>query len=389
MTDYRRYSILVLGLLSLVFLVLLGQLVAENWIPMDWDIFQSAVTVWDKGGNPYNVTELKAVTGHDYPYRYPYITLWFFKALSPMSHVIWWTLFSVIIFVIMFFVDKNLDWILFFVLLTSGYMTLFKNYTIGNIGVVDMLCFVVIFYLIIREKYIYASILLGVSAIFKTVPLVYCLIFLLLPIKWYKRVGLMIVSFMALAWMEGISYILNPKLSQSFYHLLFFGYPVLDARGFFNPSSMAVLKDFLGAKMWLFAYVPYVIIIFTFLILIWYKTKPDTILMISLGILAIMLVIPELKHYSYIMAIIPTYFLLKNQPFWQRFIMVAFICVVPLAVYMGYLFAEAMGLAFGTIFDWFYSYTPFFVLLITYFILGYLVLNQKDYIEINMGEINV
>lgn len=384
--DVRKYSILAIGILVLVFIVLFAQLVAEKYVPMDYNIFRSAVQVWEKGGDPYDIVQLKAVTGHDYPFRYPVITLYFFKFLSPLSHLIWWGIISVLIFVLMMFVDKKFDWILFFVVLTTGYMTLFKNFTIGNIGIIDLLFFTFVFLALSRKLYWLAAVLVGMNAIFKTVPLVYSLLFIMIPLEWYKRAGLVLLSWVTFAGLHLVSYLISPDLSRSFYNLLFNGYPMLDARGFFNPSSYAFIKDIFRADYYLYAYLPYLLIIGLFGLLIWIKRKEDWFIVYCFGILAIMLSIPELKHYTYVMAIIPTYFILKEFDFLTKFYTIILICFVPMAVYMSYLYLEiVMPTLKNTVLDWFYWYTPLFVLMITYFVLGLKYIKQKriDYIEID------
>ena len=168
--------------------------VTENAISMDYNIFSKSIDIMNDGKNPYNNTNIVEYTGHPFPFRYPPITLLFFKLITPFHHFIVWSILLVLITLIIMLQDKTNNMFLFITILTTAYMTTYKNFTIGNIGLVDVLIYSFIFWFIIKKRYYKAAILIGFAALFKIVPIVYVVGLFFIPISFMQRLRLVLLE---------------------------------------------------------------------------------------------------------------------------------------------------------------------------------------------------
>jgi hypothetical protein len=254
-------------------------------------------------------------------------------------------------------------------------MAPFKNFTIGNIGLLEILFLAGAVYFISKEKYIPAAVLFGFMGIFKMVPLAYALVFLLIPgISFWKKVGYGMITGLTFAGLHVASYILSPVYYESYLNLSFGGYPIVDSGGYFNPSTWSFFKEILRGDYSIIT--PVMLVLAGLLIYsLWvvYKQRAynsDRLFyrqLYSFGILAIMLLLPELKHFSFVVAIIPIYFLMEEMNIKQQITMFVLVSLIPLVsalISFGYYVSME-----NTIWMIFYNYTPLLCLAMAYFVL--------------------
>jgi hypothetical protein len=92
----------------------------------------------------------------------------------------------------------------------------------------------------------------------------------------------------------------------------------------------------------------------------------DKMIRFSLTMMAIMLVLPELKNFTYVIAAIPLYYLLEKENNMVRTIMLGLVGVLPIVLWASFsLFQDTMR---GTITHFFYGYGVYFILWFTYLI---------------------
>jgi hypothetical protein len=343
--------------------------------PMDWKIYKNAGKIWADGNDPYNQTNIIQYTGENYPYRYAPITLPFFFVITQFNHYLVWFIVCILIFLLIRKSYKDFNPMLFGIILLTVFMAAFKNFTIGNIGLLETLFLAAAVYFISKERYISAATLFGFMAIFKMVPLAYALIFLLIPgVSFWKKIGYGMVTGLTFFGLHVASYLLSPVYYESYLNLTFGGYPIVDSGGYFNPSTWSFFKEILVGNYTLI--LPVMLILAGLLIYSLYKLYKarsyynDRLFyrqLFSFGILAIMLLLPELKHFSYVVAAIPIYFLITEMNTKQQLTMFVLVAIIPLVsalISFGYYVQME-----NTIWMIFYNYTPLLCLWMAYFIL--------------------
>lgn len=333
---------------------------------IDLGVYCGAVKALKLGKDPYVVDNLvldEINTG--LPFRYPPITLLIFPPLCMYRlHNLFYTIILVILYFVVKSFDKKFDGFYLQILFLVGFMAVYHNFTSGNIPVIELIFLTFAIYCVFKKKYYTASMFIGIMGIFKYIPLVYASLFLLAPISFSKRIKAVLIAPLTLGILHLVSYIIFPSITKSYYKLLFFGYPMVDQEGLYNPSVFSIIK-YIAHQ---FPYFLYVFFIITIIILYFIMIKklgltyPEKFL---LGILSIMVILPELKPYTYIFAIIPIYFLTKTSNVRTRFYNILIIGLLPLIsitiyysnkTYMDNVFAVNIWCWFGMYFSFFIFY---------------------------------
>lgn len=362
-TNFSKPLLIGLVLLAIFLniLVFYTFVIDQPSLSEDYQIYKTAVQIHQNGEDPYDMSMMYEYRGRMLPFRYPPITLPFFSLITKFHHFIIYSILLIIIFLISWKTDKKFKPFLFMALLLTAFMAAFKNFSIGNIGLVEMIFLSLTFYFMSKEKYRWSAVMIGIMAIFKTIPLVFCVGFIFLPIENWKKIWCIIISIWTFILLHLISFFMYPSLSMSFYKTLLIKYPIIDAVGYYNPSSLSMFAGMFKG-IWLFiTYGIFIIIIGLFFLWIYKKKKLNFISVYSFFILATMLVLPELKHYTYVLAITPLYFLVKDLRASQVALAFFIVSIVPLifmfSAYIFEWFRESPLL-------YFYYYAPYFSLFV-------------------------
>ena len=363
-----KFSLYTLGLV-VILLTVITIVQVHNYAPtpMDWKIYSRAANIYVDGLDPYDQSNIKAYTGEDYPFRYAPITLPFFEFITNYNHYIIWGIVCLLIFLIMWRADPEFKPMLFFILLLTGFMSPFKNFTIGNIGLLEMLFFTGAVYFLFKKKYELAAVSFAFMAIFKAVPLAYALVFLLIPlVPFWKKVWYGCITGMVYIFLQFMGLVLFPTYFKTYFGLSFGGYPVVDSSGYFNPTTISVLKEifFNHIVLVVIAYILIALILLVMLAFVYEEIPFEKVF--ALGVISIMLLLPELKHFSYVMAIIPIYLLIKDMKVNKQIIVYSIVAIVPLVEAL--LSFYAGNVPYNTMWMFFYNNTPWLCLVAAFII---------------------
>jgi hypothetical protein len=350
----------------IIFGAVVTVIVNINYPAMDYGIYTAASELaFEDKQNPYITQNLIDKTGHHWPFRYPPITLPFFYAVTRVHHYISWTVIAFFAIFIFWLANNKKGMPLFAILTFTVFMGALECYSIGNIGLVDLLLFSITILFISKGKEHYAAMMFGVMAIFKTVPIAYVATMLFLDKPWKEKVKYVLLALIAFFVLQTLSAFMFKEYTTTFYGLLFNGYPVVDANGFNNPSLYALVNNFIKGTNGFITYLFIVATVGIFHLVIMSKVK-DKMIRFSLTMMAIMLVLPELKNFTYVIAAIPLYYLLEKENNMVRTIMLGLVGVLPIVLWASFsLFQDTMR---GTITHFFYGYGVYFILWFTYLI---------------------
>lgn len=343
------FVILCLVLLYCTYYLLKDDLKGSGW---DFKTYCAATKAYGDGKDPYYSKNIYDYIKEDISYIYPPLALLFFKPFcytSPrLTYFIAWTLLLIASMIILSKADiinrKSdwiNDWILLITIFCSGFLAVYWNYITGNIGIIELFLFSIAVYMIKKGRNIHASLALCVSSFLKLTPIFFTLIFLLKKDKVVNIVKYLLAGVVGLIILSAISLAIYPDISHSYYMSMTGKIegqhsPFTEGGGSSNPSSkffIAHLLNIIGADsnaLNIGMRIVFAAIVFSLLIYLAYLYRNDFFKIFLVATLAILLVLPRLKPYSFTYALIPAYFLIKDLSYGKKYIFLSIISALPI-----------------------------------------------------------
>ncbi|MBI2846199.1 MAG: DUF2029 domain-containing protein [Chloroflexi bacterium] len=284
------------------------------------------------GLNPYDIDVLSALAPAPIPHRfvYPPYTLWLFRLLPVVDFTTVYYLFLAIkamVLVLLFYLWKraflpemNAPFFIFALLAYNA--AVYVDLRVGNIAIFEGLLIWLAFLFYLRNRLLPFSLLIVIAASFKLTP-----IFFLLLLLWSESRGKYLQfagSVMLFLVIQIASWYAAPGLYTAFLQNL----SGLDERGVINPSTLALIQDLSDwgarntgiavpetAQLGLFLALTAIVILVS-----WRAHRALTTgsrpengrVALFLACLAYALIMPRLKTYSYLILLVPTYFMLLS-----------------------------------------------------------------------------
>lgn len=313
----------------------------------DINVYCSAVETYENGNNPYLIEKLRKYSNSNLSFIYPPLSLPFFKILclidSIAGYYIIWILLLLAIFCITKRADARLDPLLLITLLASGFLVTFWNMLTGNVGLIELTLFAVTYYFITKRKYRNAALFLALTSFFKVLPILFAPLFLFTKEGYKEKFKTFFLITIFLAAANLLSFLLFPNIMPT-YLLSLVGKagqqhsPIYESGGIKNPSLLFFTKElserFFNSNTTI-SIIIYLLCTLLVLLLfcIYIKRERRRFLHIfSFGVLAIMIILPRLKPYSFAFALLPTYFLIKNFNFKNKLLAILLTSLLPLLV---------------------------------------------------------
>ncbi|MEP0823291.1 MAG: DUF2029 domain-containing protein [Ignavibacterium sp.] len=309
--------------------VLLFLALSPDQFQWDFKTYYYAADAFLQGQNPYSLETLKALSGDQVQFRYVYppLTLWAFVpfALLPAQSAtaVFLVLKAIVaVILIRFWATRFLKeprWPLFALFCLFGMnAALYTDFSAGNISVFEELVLWAAFWFFLRERYGMFCAFILIAASFKLTPLLF------LALLWLsdhpRRHRLIALSTAVFAGSLVLTALVSPNLFFSFLDNL--DQPA--GRGIVNPSSLMFFTsgfERLGALTGM--NLPSIIPILAYLAFVVILTvtalrtvrphlagrDPDTrMIVLFFLIVTSCLILPRFKDYSFILLILPAYF---------------------------------------------------------------------------------
>ncbi len=341
--------ILIFYCLSIIILNILVILLQFNGSGWDFNIYLSALKVWVSGGNPYLVQSIQHYDQTELTFVYPPITLIFFKILffsqNKIIYYIYWISALLLTFFIVKKTDNNFQPLLFMTLLITGFTATIWNFITGNIGLLELLIFALaIFYLVQKNSYYIPAILITLIGFVKIIPIFLTCLFLLTPQTNKEKLKVISTILILFCSLSVVSWLLFPNLTIYYYLSITGGLsqytPIAESGGISNPSSLFLFENisnlFIKNNLYfsLVLFVAYATFILSIFLRYIKKVYRDFLEIFCVGTLAIFLIVPQMKPYTFTLAIIPVYFLIKNHDIRKRLVSLLIISFLPFAAFM-------------------------------------------------------
>lgn len=286
----------------------------------DYILFCDATDGFFNEKNPYNMQEIN----QDMPFRYPPISFFMFKIICNFSSLIIYSFLLIFITIIVGMIDKKFDILYFLAILLTGFNAIYYNLANGQIAIIEALLLTIAILFIYQKNYGLSAVFIGIMAIFKTVPLAFLSLFLVLKkVKLKTRFLLFITGILTFILLHFFSIMFFPKTYKNFIQFMFFSnYPYIDRAGIINPSLYNIVGNF------------YIYLLIAFIIAIIYLFSKYYFLYnfeyFNLGILMVILALPELKWYSLTISLVSIYFLTRKFNYFKKIICLSIVCIIPI-----------------------------------------------------------
>jgi hypothetical protein len=318
----------------------------------DYRVYCGAAKAFDAGKDPYVVDNIQPYSDVFFSFAYPPITLVLFKAACVMksakAYYLIWTVLLLAIVLIVNRAIKDPDALFLLTLILTGFVTIFWSFYTGNAALVEAFVFSIGYYFVLKKRYQLGAMFVTLSSIFKILPIVFAVLLLLIHGDWKKKLKVGGVAAATFILMHGASLLLFPGISKTYYSSILGNVPnqhtpITETGGLTNPAPMLFVSD-LSEKIFgpnnVAFFVLYSIVIlcvgvlfFNFARINRGKSDDDFGKVFSLGIIAIYLILPRLKPYSFAPALLAIGFLANRYRYSGKMIVSGIISLLPIILY--------------------------------------------------------
>jgi len=341
------YIILCAVLLALAAYQFYLQFVMFSPLVPDYRGYQGAVQALDHQQDPYVPENLNYYYGNVLPFVYPPQTLYFFWLLQFLFifRDVWmyFAFLSSLLIVsswIILTLDQKPRYLFLAVLLTSGFIGLWWNFTRGNKDIIFLFLFAVIFALLAAEKYWKSAVVMGLTIGFSLFATQFAALYLVIRRPPRDKLGYIALSFGVVAALFAIGYCINPAFFFSYLTLMRGSNNQLVQTGDWNaPIPYRLFYDLL-ASIWNDPVLPTVLFtcvyaaIILYVTWVFYQKKPEEPLKVySLAMLSLFMLLPRMMSYNFIILVLPLYLLFKDGSYRVKSLVLTVVCLLPLIVW--------------------------------------------------------
>jgi hypothetical protein len=310
---------------------------------MDYRVYKGAVQSLNHGEDPYSILIINQYSGEWLPFLYPPHTLLFFWCLQVffIFQSIWmYYAFLVVLMLasgyLIVTLDKKPHYLFFITLLLTGFISTFYNFYDGNKDIIFLFLFACIFYLLVQEKFWQSAIVMGLMGSFSLITLPFIALYLVVRRSVMDRLTYILLSIGVVALIFLITWLVNPSLLVSYSeNLRGSTNPLYDKFGRLTPTPFLMFGVLLNQTNGISIPLILVSIIYVCLIIAasWYvikKNQENPLIVYSFILLAIFMILPRIKSYSFIVLAIPLYFLFKDCSYKIKIFVLGVISLLPL-----------------------------------------------------------
>jgi hypothetical protein len=297
----------------------------------DFDAYYYALKVYDAGGNPWNMAEvvkMASTTAHHFiypPHTFAFFRLFAFDDIAKAKDAYLIARLACLavllpLWAICFVRSGARGWFLAFAALGFN-ATICRDLVVGNVSIFEQVPIWLGLWALLRGRLALFCGLIILGAQFKMLPASLLLLVLVTdsPRKWAYLLG----SVVACALVATGVYWADPRGAKIFLNLAL-EVGTMEPGGMINPGSHALIREVLDSILHsplVFGDVPlgtvvnavYVVFAAVVLVVYWWAVRRGMELRAAIytGILTYVLLAPRMKDYAYIIAIVPTFELIR------------------------------------------------------------------------------
>jgi len=297
------------------------------------------VDAFNQNKDPYILANIQDYVGDKLPYVYPPHMLIFFEIFYFIQNIDIYRLFIVLLLATsVYFIAKSEDkpdYILYIVLLVTGFFSAYWNFLTGNFAIMSLFLISVMFYLIKKDKFKESAFVNGLMTSITLYPMIFSGAFLTLKRSYKEILTLIGIAGITFGAIFVVSYIFNPLLAQSFTQSLIGNESqIKDTGGMSNPTPY-LMFDYIAPNNILISGA--ISLIYIGLVLgalyLFTKRNTDPFKIYTFGFLSMFMLLIRIKPYSFIMAVVPVYFLIKDYSYKLKIAVLLSISLFPFLMY--------------------------------------------------------
>jgi hypothetical protein len=310
----------------------------------DFEVYMGGVAAWSDGKDPYSLDTVSQYPGTTLRFAYPPHTLvlfWFFFQFyqffqSMEFYYVILLLLLLIAALILIKTDTNVEYLLLTVLLISAFSGSFFNFLTGNIALLYLVLSALFFFLIIHERFILSTLVMGIFSSFSLFPVIFNGIYLAAKRPIRDRVIYILASLGVASAILLVSWWINPHLFLSYIQkITSTASPAYETGGISTPTPFSFIIDLVKSVniqsplVIDAALLCYTGIILAATIIFLRKNRENPVAAYSFIFISIFLLMPRVKPYYFAMLIVPLYFLLKDSGSRTKCIALAIVSLFP------------------------------------------------------------
>jgi hypothetical protein len=344
---WKHIYILLCGILLCLTAVQLFLCVTDPYAGMDYRVYKAGVQLFNQGLDPYPLENIHQITKDVILYTYPPHTLLFYWVLQFffIFQSIWiYYGFLIELLIASGYIIATLDnkpeYLFLITLILTGFVSTYWNFYTGNKDIMFLFLFAGIFYLLLKEKFWQSSIVMGLMGSFTLVTLPFVALYLAIRKPIVDRIKYILLSVGVVAAIFLISWLLNPALFESYLETLQGSTsPLFDKPGIWTPTPFLIFGLLLNQKNGGMT-IPMILVSLVYAGIViaasWYiikKSQENPLRVYSLTMFAIIMVMPRLKPYYFIILALPLYFIFKDCNYKIKILVLTVISLIPLCVW--------------------------------------------------------
>ncbi len=329
----------------------------SNWDLIQWDFpgYYFAAKSHATGVNPYDTELVSQRAGAElYEYGYPPNSLFFFRTFTLFNYEfaqkLYLSLKVVLLLALIYlwgsgFLNRRVDLFFFPFCILAYNAAVMRDIAAGNVCIIEQFLLWWGFYYFLERKFVIFSLFVIGAAAFKITPMLFILLL------WYSEKGKRRFYFLV-AGLAFLAYlfspmIFSPEIFQNHVENMSVVFSHSYDRGLNNPSTFTFIKDVLDiiemqVGIQVAGWVDYGVFILIAAAIIGLSAKGLDILadsknmegrmvMVFFACLTYALISPRFKEYSYMLLILPTYYLLRRieHKRFYPYILILFCFVIP------------------------------------------------------------
>jgi hypothetical protein len=325
-----KYIITIIPVIVIIILSI-GIITNSTVYQKDFKIYYQSAFSFSKGLNPYDSHEVQPdlISGSPLNYVYPPLTFYIFRLFTLFEYQTASILYLIlkiiaVVFLLLLWKKHFLEignksvFIIFCFLGFNGALCI--DLFAGNISIFEQLLLWVGFWYFLKNKSILFGLCILVLASFKILPIIFILLFIFQNND--KKILYMFVFSILFAAEMLVSYLINPELFMSF---LKNGANIVET-GVINPCNLSLFRDIIKeigeiSGMPISDYIAQLAYILSSIIIVVIflraikkirlgKMHKDKLEILYLFCISYALILPRFKDYSYILLLVPAYYIL-------------------------------------------------------------------------------
>lgn len=337
---WKVICLILCGILLYLNITTINTAVSSPSTGWDYRVYMGGVDAFNHGKDPYILVNIQDYVGDTLPYVYPPHMLIFFEIFYFFQNIGLYRLFIVSLLAMsVYFVAKTDDkpeYVLYITLLVTGFFSVYWNFLTGNFAIMSLFLISIMFYLVSKDKFKESAIVNGLMTSITLYPMIFSGAFLAIKRSYKEMLTFAFLAGLTFGIIFGLSFLINPSLVQSFINSLFGSTSQMyaDRGGMSNPTPY-----------FLFGYISqdntivtgvisllYIGLVIGAFYLFWKKNN-DTFKLYSFGFLSMFMLLIRIKPYSFVMAVVPIYFLIKDYSYKLKIIILLAMSLFPFLMY--------------------------------------------------------